>query len=539
MSPLARRFCGQGAAPGFAHGPLVLMAEPRDTAAGPQAGDPGDRLQAALHAAVDALRALQARVRDEPARSILEFQLEFLSDPLLLESAAEALDGGADAAAAWCAAMDPMVADFASAGDDYFRERVTDLQDMRARVLAALAGVDSGPLRLPPEAILVADDLPPSRFLATDWQSGQAVVLRSGSPSSHLALLARARQVPMVVGLAALPPQPACRDALVDGAAGILVLDPDADERAAHGRRRAHWAQAHARSAARVAGPARTAAGEPVQVLVNVACAADLAGVQVAHCDGIGLVRTELLFAHGPPDEPTQLAAYRRLLHWAAGRPVTIRTLDAGADKPVPGLTPRAETNPFLGQRGVRLSLAHPVRFAEQLRALLRAAAEGDVRILLPMVTEPDEVRRVRALLDSAAATLRARSEPCGPVRLGMMVEVPAAALAVDAFEVDFLSIGSNDLLQYLMAAARDNATVSALADARHPAFTRLLGSIVSQARACGLPLSLCGDLAAQPEAVPLLLAAGLRTLSVPPAALGAVKAAIAAWPGGTDAQAG
>jgi phosphoenolpyruvate-protein phosphotransferase (PTS system enzyme I) len=317
--------------------------------------------------------------------------------------------------------------------------------------------------------------------------------------------------------------------ALVDGSRGVLVLEPDAEQLAqfASTRARLEAAQEHATAAA--TRPALTANGERVNVLLNVASLEELDAIDPAICDGIGLVRTELLFAHGPPDEETQLRFYQRILQWARGRPVIVRTLDAGGDKPMRGVTIDGETNPFLGVRGVRLSLAAPDVFKVQLRALLRAAVAGNLRVMLPMITAADEVERVRALLDEAAGELTARGVSFARPPLGIMVEVPAAALALDTFEIDFASIGSNDLLQYTMAAARDNPAVTALGNPRHPGFVLLLQTIVRAAAQRNVSLSLCGDLAAQPQHVDLLLEAGLRSLSMPAAAVGAIKSAIAA----------
>jgi phosphotransferase system enzyme I (PtsI) len=355
------------------------------------------------------------------------------------------------------------------------------------------------------------------------------VLLRGGSATAHVALLARSRGVPMVAGLGDAPIE-AGQWAIVDGGSGSVEIAPDAAQRAAFVQRRAHADAERRRDAAAARRTAATAGGERVQVMINVATLAELEGVDPAICDGIGLVRTELMFDRGPPDEATQLDFYRRLLGWAGGRPVVVRTLDAGGDKPMPGVTVDGETNPFLGVRGVRLSLAAPGLFKVQLRALLRAASAGALRIMLPMVTLPDELAQVRRLLAQAADELKAEGLAFAPAPLGIMVEVPAVALALDAFDADFASIGSNDLAQYTMAAARDNPAVSPLADAAHPGFDALLRLAVRAAAARAMPLSLCGDLAARPAQVPQLLAAGLRTLSMPAAAVGAVKSAIFEW---------
>jgi len=521
-------FAGQAAAPGLVLGRIVELANgaPRRTSA--STNSPG-ALTDAIGAAVRQLEELIVRSATE-ARKILEFQVEFLSDPVLLEPAQEFMATGADATAAWSTVIDAQIRDFETSDDDYFRHRTADLRDMRARVLAILAGEDIAPLQLPDHAILLADDLEPSRFLATHWRADQAIALRRGSPTAHVALLARAQRVPMVVGVGDVSVRGECT-AIVDGSSGTLVLEPDADQVAGFTRARAQLAASQADEATAAALPAFTGSGERVNVLLNIASLEELDAIDPAICDGIGLVRTELLFAQGPPDEESQVRYYQRILQWAGDRPVIVRTLDAGGDKPIRGVTIDGESNPFLGVRGVRLSLAASDVFKVQLRALLRAAVTGNLRVMAPMITNAEEVVRVRALIDEAAAELAARGVPHERPPLGIMIEVPAAALALDMFDVDFASIGSNDLLQYMMAAARDNPSVTSLADPRHPGFMLVLQTIVRSAALRKLPLSLCGDLGAQPEQIPLLLAAGLRSLSMPAAAVGAVKRSIAAWP--------
>ncbi|MFM7505630.1 MAG: phosphoenolpyruvate--protein phosphotransferase [Rubrivivax sp.] len=521
---------GQAAAPGLALGRIVEWpaagSEPAPVAVPPRT------LPEALEQAAAQLHELRERTDSAEARAILEFQIEFLGDPVLLEPAEPLLEQGAGPAAAWCASIDAQIADFEASEDDYFRHRVGDLRDMRARVLAVLAGRAAAELELPADAIVVADDIAPSRFLATRWGPRQAVLLRAGSPTAHVALLARSRALPMVVALGAAPIPPGCT-AIVDGGAGTVELGPDAAALARFERQLGAIEQARLETAQAATARAHTRTGERVQVLMNLSDASELDAVDPSWFDGIGLVRTELMFADGPPDESTQLAAYGWLLRWAGGRPVVVRTLDAGGDKPVPGWSMPHEANPFLGARGVRLSLRQAEGFKMQLRALLRAAAAADgLRIMVPMVTDAAEVTAVRALLATCADELRGAGHAHRMPPLGVMVEVPAAALALDRLgAIDFASIGSNDLLQYTMAAARDNPLVSPLADAAHPGFERLLGLVVAAAASAGIPLSLCGDLAAQPSQVLRLLAAGLRSLSMPAAAVGAVKQAIAGWP--------
>lgn len=521
---------GRPASPGFAAGPLVVQAE---RAGGRRrAGTPAEEraaLQAALATAASDLATLAAEASGDAA-DILEFQIALIEDDALSGPALDAIAGGTPAERAWADAIGVLIADYEATEDDYFRARAADLRDLAERVASALAGEAQAALSLPDGAVLYAADLAPSRFLAADW-SGRGIALAAGSATSHVAMLARARGVPMVTGLGSLGGgAPAGVHALLDGEAGTLTLSPDAAATTAFAARRRASEAAAVHAAAAATGAAVTADGVAIAVHINVADPAELDRLDPAICDGIGLVRTELLFhaRDGLPDEAEQTAVYRRILAWAAGRPVTIRTLDAGGDKPIPGYTLDGEQNPFLGLRGVRLSLARPEVFAVQLRALLTAATDGDLKVMIPMVSVPAEMGRVRAAVAEAVAALSARGAAFRVPPIGMMVEVPAAALALDAFDTDFVSIGSNDLTQYTLAAGRDEPSVAALADTAEPAVLRLIAMTVAAADARGLPVSLCGDAGGDPRLVPLLLSAGLRSLSMAPSAVGRVKQTIA-----------
>ncbi|MBH0238867.1 phosphoenolpyruvate--protein phosphotransferase [Methylobrevis albus] len=524
---------GRSAAPGLAAGRIARIAGPKVAARAPSAaGDPAAeaaRLAAAVAAALAALEALAAAAEGDAA-DILAFQVAMLADDALTEGAFAAVASGAPAETGWSAALDAEIEGYAAADDEYFRARAADLADIRDRVLSRLSGAEDAPP--PAGAILVGDDLTPSKFLAADWSAGGGIVLAAGSPASHVAMLARARGVPMVVGVGDVGAAADGAEALLDGDAGTLTLSPgDAEQAAFHARRDAAAVAGAAAETLRFR-PAVTADGEPVRVHVNLADPEELAGLDPAQCDGVGLVRTEFLFhaGRGLPDEAAQLAVYRRILAWAAGRPVTFRTLDAGGDKPIPGLTIDGESNPFLGLRGLRLSLAYPDVFRTQLRALCRAAVDGHARVMLPMVTVPAELAAAAVMLDSVVADLAAENLPHRRPPLGIMVEVPAAALAAESFAADFYSIGSNDLTQYTMAAARDVGAVAHLCDAGSPAVLRLVAATVEAAAARGVEVSLCGDAAADPALVPLLLGAGLRSLSVAPVAVARTKAAIAGF---------
>lgn len=523
---------GQVASAGLAVGPLRL---PQRRAEGqrPQ-GSPDEELAALRGAIAQAgaeLAALSEKA-DSMAAEILSFQQALLEDEDLIHPILAEVAAGADAVAAWQVALDREIAAYREGDDDYFKARGADLADLRDRVLRALAPAATD--AAPDSGILAADDLTPTAFLEADWSRLQGAVLRAGSGSSHVAMLARARGVPLLIGLGeAFEALSEGAVAILDAEQGCLILDPTPARLAAAERGQAALAQRR-RAAERFAlQPGRTATGEAVAMLANVEDPALLAGIDPAICDGVGLMRSEFLFqADRPwPDEEQQLAAYRRVLDWAAGRPVVIRTLDAGGDKPIPGLTPEGESNPFLGLRGLRLSLARPAIFRVQLRALARAALHGPLKVMLPMVTHPCEMRVARDLFAEVVEELRQEGVAARLPPLGMMVEVPAAALTAEDFAADFFSIGSNDLVQYVTASSRDNAAVAKLHDLRHPAVLALIAQVVEAGRRMKREVSLCGDAAGEPALIPLLLQCGVRALSMAPRRLPEAKAAVAAWP--------
>ncbi|WP_456839263.1 phosphoenolpyruvate--protein phosphotransferase [Bradyrhizobium sp. USDA 4486] len=537
MTVLARRrivgeihLTGHPASPGLAIGPVAVLTSA--VASRVTKGDPAQEaaaLKAAIEGAAAELAELIATVHGEAAE-ILEFQVAMLGDDALAEGAYEAVAGGTAADEAWRAALDAEIAGYRAADEEYFRARAADLVDIRDRVLAGLNGANTI-AKISGDSVVTGDDISPSTFLAVDWTRGGAIALAGGSSSSHVAMLARSRGAPMVVGLGPLPwsGQPPSL-ALVDGDTGSVIFDPKPETRRQFEQRMAAARAAQIAADAGRLKPALTADGRRIAVLLNVAAPEDLAGLDPAICDGIGLVRTEFLFegSRGLPGEDAQYAVYRRILEWAAGRLVTIRTLDAGGDKPIPGVTVDGERNPFLGLRGIRLSLVRPEVFRVQLRALCRAAVHGALKVMLPMVAIPSELDRANAMLDVEFAALSAEGIACARPPLGIMVEVPSAALCAEEFGAAFYSIGSNDLTQYTMAAARDIGAVADLNDAGHPAVLALIARTVEAGRKRGVEVSLCGDAAADTRLTKALLATGLTTLSVSPIAVARLKAAIA-----------
>ena len=519
------------ASPGLAIGILHMPAS--SNGATRQPGDSSVERAAFDEASARTIERLRV-LADESgglARDVIGFQIGLLEDEEFLGPVWAEIDAGSAADQAWIHRLALEIADYESAPTSYLRDRAADLRDLRDRVAMAFAD-DAHPDTLPEQCVVITDELTPSRFLELDRSRVVAVATHSGSPASHAAMLARAYGVPMLVQLACAAQDLAPgEEAIVDADEGRLVLAPPPTMRERCSLRIEERRARDREAVKRASRPARTHAGTLVRVLLNVDDPAGLAGLDPSHCDGIGLTRTEFLFHGGTdlPDEQMQLDCYRRLAAWARGRPVTVRTLDAGGDKPIRGLTIEGESNPFLGLRGVRLSLSRPEVFATQLRALARAAAGAELKVMLPMVTKPDELDETRRLLSAEVQALRSAGIDAAMPRLGMMVEVPAAAMTVETFDADFFSIGTNDLTQYVLAAGRDSTAVADLLDPLHPAVLELIARVAGACAGTGREVSVCGEMAAQPECLRALLDAGIRVVSVPPAALASTKASVAA----------
>jgi phosphotransferase system enzyme I (PtsI) len=525
------RLIGRSASAGFAVGPIALLS--RFNVMVRKGGEPAAEAAALRDAIATALKHLSqlAAHANSDGADILAFQIAMLEDETLAAPAFAAISEGASADRAWRTALDAEIGGYDNAEDEHFRARANDLRDICERVLSALSGEVTEP-SAPSGAIVIGEDLTPSRFLATDWGAGGGIALTRGSASGHVATLARARGVPMIIGLDLdLGCIGGRGEALIDGESATLYLHPTPTTRKSFAARARTSERARESAEIFRMRPALTADGTPIAVHINIADPIEIETLDPGSCDGIGLVRTEFLF-HGKdklPGEQDQYLAYRRLAEWSRGKSVTIRTLDAGADKPIPGLTIANESNPFLGMRGVRLSLAKPEPFRVQLRALCRAAVHGPIEVMLPMITVPRELALARRILDEEVAALEAAGVACRRPPLGIMVEVPAAAIAIDAFDAAFYSIGSNDLTQYVMAAARDLDAVAALNDPANPAVLRLIAQVTAHGAATGRKVSLCGDAGGEPKLVKALLCAGLRALSVAPVAIARTKQAIAA----------
>lgn len=535
---------GIPASPGVAIGPAALyrprppevVARAIDDAAGEWR-----RLRAAVDTARDEIDALHRRAvaqvgADEAA--IFEAHLLFLQDPLLVEATRDRIySEKINAEAAWQRETAAMAATYREMADDYMRARAADVEDVAQRVLRGLMGVAPPSLDFAAPAILIAADLTPSDTARLDRERVLAVCTELGGATAHSAILARALGIPAVVGLGHAVWQVAeGQHVAVDGNAGALWLQPDEAQVASLTAQREAWLETQRRDKAAGQGTAATPDGRRVEIAANVGSPNDVAPALEFGAEGVGLFRTEFLFMDraAAPSEEEQFEAYRRAARAAGGRPLIIRTLDVGGDKPLPYLDLGEEANPFLGWRAIRFCLERPDVFMPQLRAILRASAAEDgprnVKLMLPMIGAPAEVHAARAMLATAQAELRAAGVPYDEgMEVGIMIEVPSAVAVADQLArlVDFFSIGTNDLTQYVMAADRGNARVAELASAFQPAVLRMVRDAATAAHDAGIWIGMCGELAGNPLAAPVLIGLGLDELSMSAPSIPAVKAAV------------
>jgi phosphotransferase system enzyme I (PtsI) len=425
---------------------------------------------------------------------------------------------------------------FSRTDDAYFREKMNDVRDVVIRLSAHISEVlkpDSQALGGP--LIVVADELLPSQAVMLGDVDVRGIVTQAGSQTSHAAIIARSRGIPAVCGLAGVLRQVKTGDTIiVDGRDGHVVVDPEPETLAAFRKLEREFFLLKDQLAENRDHPALTEDGVALDLLANINSVADARSAVAMGASGVGLFRTEYLYLVHPdvPDEKEQLEIYREIIATSPGHNVTIRTLDIGGDKTVPYLGhTHQEANPFMGWRSIRLSFEHPEFFNTQIRAILRAGADaedagGQVKMLFPMITTLEEIRKVRALVGRVCKRLRSERKRFSRVQVGMMLEVPAAAVCIDSMVdiVDFISIGSNDLVQYLMAADRDNPKVNQLCQPLSPAVLRVLSQVIRSCNEAGKPITLCGEMAGQPRAFVLLLGMGLRSFSMSPAFVPSIK---------------
>jgi phosphoenolpyruvate-protein phosphotransferase len=518
---------GVCAVPGFAVGRATRI-ERRDIEVTEQ-GSGAAREREELDRARSNVRLRLERVRNAGGaarQEIIAAHLEFLDDPTLNERAHEHIAQGKSAGYAWRGAIRRSIAALESLYDSRLRERADDLLDVEAHVLLALDG-EARPMHLPlPEqAVLLADDLLPSELTALDGRRLVAIALSGGGATSHVAILAAAMEIPMLIGLGGELRKIADGQTLiVDANSGTLYSAPTA-EAVAKGRSTVEARLARGAALRQAAAKeCHSLDGTRVEIFANLGSVTDAIAAVASGAEGCGLLRTEFLFIdrETAPAEDEQAQVYQSIANTLGGRPLILRMMDVGGDKPLRYLPLPAEANPALGLRGVRTALLHPNLMRTQLRAALRVQPFGVMRLLIPMVTDLSEILAVRRVIDELAAELKLE----GPVSLGAMIETPSAALtaAVLIGAVDFLSIGSNDLTQYTLAMDRGHAELARRTDALHPAVLQLIAAAATAGDAAGKLVAVCGGVAADRTAVPILLGLGIRELSVVPAAIPALK---------------
>ena len=538
---------GIAVSPGIAIGPVRVL-DPYGLRAPPRAISPEcvpaefDRLDRALGLAKADAEAAEAEARERIGpqyADILAAHARMIDDPSLLRHARERIERdlvGAEHAVA--EVLEGHANRLAGLKDSYLAARAADVRDIQRRILAQFLGPGTEPAPDDHEGpvVVLAHDLSPSETAGLDTDRVLGFATEGGGVASHTAIVAAALEIPAVVGLGkALDLARLSRFAIIDGDEGLVILDPDPPTLV-------RYRQAAVERTARFQGladlahlPAETLDGRVVALLGNIEFPAEVAPCLGRGASGIGLYRTEFLFlnADRPPTEDEQFATYEAVVRSAKGRPVTFRTLDLGSDKLVSyrnGHPP--EPNPALGLRSLRLSLRDPDLFRTQLRAILRASALGDVRVMFPLVSTLAEFRQARAILDKVAAGLVAEGVPVpADLPVGVMVEVPSAAVMADqlAREVDFFSIGTNDLIQYTLAVDRTNETVADLYSAADPSVLRLIAMVVKAAVPRGIDVTVCGAMGGDPIYATLLLGLGIRLLSMPPHQLPEIKRVIRA----------
>ena len=519
--------------PGIAVGTALVYRKSRRTMPA-SSGDPlleQAKFDAAREDARVQLARLYERAKTELGISqaaIVEVQMLLLDDPDYLESAAAAIAGGASAAAAALDTGEEFAQAFAAMGDVYMSARSADIRDMSRRIYDILCG-DTG-FSLPEgNFLLVAEDLAPSETIQLPAERVQAFVLRKGSPSSHTAILAGTMNIPMLVQSdISLEDAEDCAVLAVDSFTGSWYADPDGETLAMLRAKQEKAAGERAALDAYRDRPSVTKSGKKVLLCANIGSPEDAEAAIAAGAEGVGLMRSEFLYLgrDSVPSEDELFETYRKVAEIMGQRPVVIRTLDIGADKQAPYMNLAQEANPALGLRGLRTCLTREELFRPQLRAIYRASAFGNLKIMFPMVSSLWELKAAKAMCAGARAELEAEGTPTRDIPIGMMIETPAAAILAQDFarESAFLSVGTNDLTQYTLAVDRQNTRLGAFYDPYHPALLALLERIAKAANASGIPACICGELGADPSMTETFLEMGYTELSMTPGRILEIK---------------
>ena len=469
---------------------------------------------------------------------ILSGQVMMLSDPFMVSQMEDAIQSGSCAEAAVDTVCQMYIEMFSNVEDELMKQRATDIGDIKTRMLRLLLGVESVDMAsLPKGTVLAAKDLTPSMTVGLQKENVSAIITECGGKTSHSAILARALEIPAVLGIPdALQQLTDGQTAIVDGATGQVLTEPDAETLYHYTKLQEEQLRQKAMLSIYRDKPTTDASGRSYQLYANIGSVMEAQAALENGAEGIGLFRTEFLFMDRPamPDEEEQLEAYSSVSHLMKGKEVIIRTLDVGGDKEVSYLKMGSEQNPFLGWRAIRYCLSEQPLFKTQLRALLRAGAqERNIKIMLPLVTGVQEIRAARSLLEECKQELSREGLEYDPkIALGVMVETPAAALTADlmAKEADFFSIGTNDLTQYTIAVDRGNAKVEQLYTTLHPAVLRSIRGIIHAAKQAKIPVGMCGESAADPLLIPLLMQFGLDEFSVSASSVLKTRKTISEW---------
>jgi len=539
-----QQFKGLPASPGIAIGPIWIYHPQEAVVERHLVADPTAewvRLQVALAKARTQLQALESRAREtigeEEAEIFAAHQLFLADDDLLVDLRTVLRNQRLNAEAAVEDAFEQHAQALEALDEEYFRARAADVRDVSRRVLRCLQDADDSANTLKEPSIVVAEDLTPSDTVQFERANVLGLVTLKGGPTSHTAILARGLGIPAVVSVPAHLEDLRNGSLLIlDGGAGELRVAPTLADLNRYKLKHAEWEARRKGQLAAAHEPALTRDGHTVEVVVNIGGAEDARlGIENG-AEGVGLFRTEFLYLDREtmPTEAEQIAAYRAAFKVMAGKTMVVRTLDIGGDKSVPYLGLQHEPNPFLGWRAIRMIRERPDVLEDQARALLLAASEAEtnLHIMLPLVSSVGEVERAREIFAGVVSALTAEGRRPPEYKFGIMIEVPAAAVQADVFAplVDFFSIGTNDLTQYTLAVDRGNERVAAIASPYHPSVLRLVKMTIDAAHAHGKWVGMCGELAGDEMAVPLLLGLGLDEFSMVPAAIPSVKAAIRRW---------
>lgn len=493
------------------------------------------KLEATLAAAEEELRGLYETAKEkmgEQEAEIFDAHLTILGDEYSVREPIiqRIREQKQNAAAAITDQFDELAQMFRSLGDELMAERAADAEDLKQQLLRICLGCGRQDLSvLPGDVIVLAEELTPSDTVRMDTAHVKGIATRLGGATAHSAIIARTLGIPAAAGIDGWQTEALNGHmAILDGADGTLTVDPTDEETACYQSRKAQAdCEAQALEAFRTC-PSQTKDGAALEICANIGTPQEAQQAMKYGADGVGLFRSEFLFMDRDalPTEDEQFEAYRTAAQTMAGKPLIIRTLDVGGDKKLPTLELPHEDNPFLGFRAIRMTLSHPEIFRPQLRAILRAAAYGDVRVMFPMIGSMDQLREAKTLLREQEQTLQAEGVPTAPVKVGMMVEIPAAAVLAEEFakEVDFFSIGTNDLTQYTLAVERGNAAVAHLYAPEHPAVLRLIAMTAQAAAERHIPCGMCGEAAGDPKLAPAFVGMGVNELSMSPRRVPAVR---------------